>query len=328
MKNFWEELSEKKKPFFCLAPMADVTDRAFRQIVAKYGKPDVIFTEMVACDGLCSSKGKEKLLKILKFSKNEKPIVAQLFGSCPENFYQSAQLIKKMGFNGIDINMGCPQKNILKQKAGAELINHPELAKEIIRATRQGAGNLPVSVKTRIGFNKNELKNWLPVLLKEKPIVITLHGRTKKEMSKVLAHWEVIQEGVILAKNSGVIIVGNGDVQTLEDGKRRAKESGVAGIMIGRAVLGRPWLFNNNTLETPNLKKQLEILKEHLKLFEKYYGGEKRSKNFVLMKKHIKAYLSGFQGAKELRIKLMLCNSEQEAIEVINFFLQSLKCCK
>lgn len=318
MKNFWKELNKKKNPFFCLAPMADVTDGVFRQMVVKYGKPDVLFTEMVACDGLCSSKGQEKLLKILKFSSNEKPIVAQLFGSCPKNFYQSAQLIRQLGFDGIDINMGCPQKNILKQKAGADLINHPQLAQEIIRATKQGAGGLPVSVKTRIGFNRNELKKWLPVLLGGKPAVITLHGRTKKEMSKVPAHWDVIKEGVILARNSGVLIVGNGDVKNLEEGRRRAEESGVAGIMVGRAILGKPWLLNNLAPRVPKREKQLEILKEHLGLFERHYGGEKRSKNFALMKKHIKAYLSGLERTKELRIKLMKCENKQEVLKTID----------
>ncbi len=328
MENFWKKLSKKKKPFFCLAPMADVTDRAFRQIVAKYsrfilpdgsqeGGPGVFFTEMVACDGLCS-QGKEKLLELLKFSKIEKPIVAQLFGSHPENFYQSAQLVKKLGFDGIDINMGCPQKNILKQGAGADLINHPELAKEIIRATKRGAGDLPVSVKTRIGFNKNELKTWLPVLLEEKPTVITIHGRTKKEMSKVPAHWDVIKRGVEMAKNSEVLIIGNGDVQNIEDGRQKAQASGVDGIMVGRAILGKPCLFNDLVVGLPSEKKRLEMLKKHLKLFEKFYGGKKRSKNFALMKKHMKAYLSGFEKAKELRIKLMKCGSEQEAIAIID----------
>lgn len=323
MKNFWEKLNKEKKPFFCLAPMADVTDTAFRQIVAKYSSPDVMFTEMVACDGLCSV-GKEKLLQLLDFSKIERPIVAQLFGSRPENFYESAKLIKELGFDGIDINMGCPQKNILKQGAGANLINSPNLAKEIIQATKKGAGGLPVSVKTRIGFNKNELETWLPILLEEKPAVITIHGRTKKEMSKVSARWDVIKRGVEMAKGSGVLIVGNGDVQDLEDGQKKAQESGVAGVMIGRAVLGKPWIFNHLDIGRPSLKneeKRFKILVEHIELFEEKYGenqaGRGRVKNFAMMKKHIKAYLTGFKGVKELRVKLMDCDSGEEAKKLI-----------
>ena len=330
MKNFWTELNKKKQPFFCLAPMADVTDGAFRQIVAKYGRPDVIFTEMVSCDGLCSA-GREKLLKLLEFSESERPIVAQLFGSKPENFYQSAQLMVKLGFDGIDINMGCPQKNILKQGAGSDLINHPDLAREIIRATKAGAGDLPVSVKTRIGFNKNEIEIWLPVLLGEKPAVITIHGRTKKEMSKVSAHWDIIKKGVEIAKGSGVLIVGNGDVHGVADGQQKAKETGVDGIMIGRAILGKPWLFKNLGVAHLSFEERVGIVVEHIKLFEKMYGETvenqkvfgKRARSFNLMKKHIGAYLIGFDGAKELRIKLMKVESGEEALKILHNLLSS-----
>ena len=318
MENFWNKLSQQKKPFFCSAPMADVTDAAFRQMIAKYGKPDVIFTEMVACDGLCSI-GREKLLRILKFSEIERPVVAQLFGSKPENFYQSAQLVKELGFDGIDINMGCPQKNILKQGAGSDLINHPDLAREIIRESKRGEVDLPVSVKTRVGFNKNELDSWLPALLAEKPAAITIHGRTKKEMSKVEADWEVIKKGVEMARGTGVLIIGNGDIQSISDGQQKAKDSGVDGVMIGRAILGKPWLFNEDN-DSFSEKAKLKILLDHLNLFEDLFGDDLvdgRVKNFALMKKHIKAYLTGFKRAKELRIKLMKCESKIEAEEFI-----------
>ncbi|MFH1402600.1 MAG: tRNA-dihydrouridine synthase [Patescibacteria group bacterium] len=339
MKNFWEKLSEKKKPFFCLAPMADVTDSAFRQIITRCGKPDVFFTEFVSCDGLCSV-GQEKLLKDLEFAEIERPLVVQLFGARPENFYKSAQLVAKLGFDGIDINMGCPQKNILKQGAGADLIQHFDLAKEIIRATKKGAGKLPVSIKTRIGFNKNEIEKWLPILLAEKPVAVTIHGRTKKEMSKIPAHWDIIERGVAIAKGSGVLIIGNGDVKSVEDGERQARASGVAGVMIGRAIFGNPWLFNLEAL-LPNKNEKLKVLLEHLKLFEKLYGETEkketrnkfqetkkivgrvpkptvgRSKPFNLMKKHIKSYLTGFDGAKELRLKLMEASNGEEAKNIL-----------
>lgn len=323
MKNFWEKLGKEKKPFFCLAPMADVTDSAFRQIVATYGKPDVFWTEMVACDGLCSV-GKEKLLKDLEFSEIERPLVAQLFGSKPENFYQSARLMAKLGFDGIDINMGCPQKNILKQGAGADLIKHPNLAKEIIRAAKNGAGNLPVSIKTRIGFNKNEIEEWLSILIEEEPAAIIIHGRTKKEMSKIPAHWDIIKRGAEIAKGSGILIIGNGDVQNIEDGKKKAEESGVDGIMIGRAIFGNPWFFNLD-VRRPSLEERLKVLGEHIRLFEKLYGENvenkkvfgKRAKNFNLMKKHMGAYIRDFDGAKELRMKLMEADDAKEAEEIL-----------
>ncbi|MCK5285977.1 MAG: tRNA-dihydrouridine synthase [Candidatus Pacebacteria bacterium] len=319
--NFWKKLQKNKKPFFALAPMVDVSDAALRQIVTKYGKPDILFTEFVACDGLCSI-GKEKLMPLLQFSENERPIVAQLFGSKPENFEESAKLMAELGFDGIDINMGCPQKNIIKQGAGAKLIDNPELAKEIIRATKRGAGDLLVSIKTRIGYKKNEIEKWLPILLEEKPAAITLHGRTQKEMSKVPANWDIIKKGVEIAKGSGVLILGNGDIKNIEEGIKRAEESGVDGVMIGRAIFGNPWLFNNDlAVGVLSIKEKLGVLIEHIELYEKFYGGEERIKPFNLMKKHIGAYVRGFKGAKELRIELMKTENEKETTEILKKYL-------
>lgn len=320
-KNFWKNL---KKPFFVLAPMADVTDASFRKIIAKYGKPDVIWTEFVACDGLCS-EAEEKLTKnILQFDESERPIIAQLFGSKPENFYKSAKLVRKLGFDGVDINMGCPQKKILKQGAGAELITDVGLAKEIIRETKRGAGDLPVSVKTRIGYNKNEVETWIPAILEEKPVALTIHGRTKKEMSKVPAHWDIIKRVVEIAKEvkSDALIIGNGDVVDLEDAKKKVKKSGVDGVMIGRGIFGNPWLFSNSN---PTIKQKLDVVLEHSRLFEEIYGDTKenrkifggRARNFALMKKHYKSYINGFDGAKDLRIKLMDAKNLEEVEEII-----------
>ncbi|OGD68595.1 hypothetical protein A2996_01700 [Candidatus Campbellbacteria bacterium RIFCSPLOWO2_01_FULL_34_15] len=322
MKNFWNKI--KKRPFFVLAPMADVTDVSFRQVVAKYGKPDVFWTEFVACDGLCSV-GQEKLVKnLLQFSEKERPIVAQLFGSNPENFEKSARLIKKLGFDGIDINMGCPQKNILKQGAGAELIKSTKLAKEIIRATKKGAGGLPVSVKTRIGYNKNEIETWIPAILEEEPVVLTIHGRTKKEMSKVSAHWDIIRDVVDIRDRmkSKTLVIGNGDIFSFEGGLEKAKMSGVDGIMVGRGIFGNPWFFSG---KNPTIKEKMKVALEHTKLFEKIFGETRenkkifggRARNFALMKKHYKAYINGFDGAKELRIKLMDADSLKEVGDII-----------
>lgn len=357
MKNFWQKLN---KPFFVLAPMADVTDFAQRQILAKYGKPDVTYTEFVSADGLASEKGREVLIKELRFEENERPIVVQIFGAKPENIEIAAKLIAKLGFDGVDINMGCPDKNVIKQGAGSALIKNPQLAREIIKAAKKGAGKIPVSVKTRIGFNKNEIETWLPELLAEKPAAIIIHGRTKKELSEVDAHWDVIKRANEIARDSGVLIIGNGDVKNIEDGRQRAQESGVDGIMIGRGIFGNPWIFNQKKdIKKISLEKRFAIMLEHTKLFEKelmrknihphtYSGGEKNNqkdkasnknnskvknkqeisvgvKGFHVMKKHFKAYVSGFDGAKELRAKLMECENSGEAEEIMNEYLENLE---
>src|SRR3989344_2864791 len=253
VKGFWKKLlstsNVDKRPILALAPMADVTDATFRRIIAKYGKPDVMFTEFVSCDGLCSA-GQKNLWPILKFIKKERPIVAQVFGAKPENFYESAKLIKKLGFDGIDINMGCPDKKVIKQGAGAALINNSRLAQEIIRQTKKGArlsggqaGAMPVSIKTRIGYDKydkKEFKKWLTALLEEKPAAITIHGRTKKEMSVVSARWDIVAEAVKIrnefdSSDNHTLILGNGDVQSVADAKEKSRISGADGVMIGRA---------------------------------------------------------------------------------------------
>ena len=314
--GFWEKLN---KPIFALAPMADVTDCAFRQIIAKYGKPDVFFTEFVSVDGLCSP-GKDRLLIDLKYGERERPIVAQIFGSKPENFEKVASMLVELGFDGIDINMGCPVKKVLNQNSCSALIRTPELAKEIILATKRGAGNLPVSVKTRIGFNKMEIESWVPAVLEAEPAVLTVHLRTVKEMSKVPAHWEMMKRIVEIRDEmkSKTLILGNGDVLDLEDVKEKAKESGCDGIMLGRAIFGNPWLFSG---KAPTIKEKLEVTIEHTKLFQEMLG---EHKNFALMKKHYKAYVNGFDGAKELRMKLMETNNAEEVEEIINNFLSNM----
>jgi nifR3 family TIM-barrel protein len=313
-KNFWKKL---KKPFFVLAPMADVTDFAQRQMLVKYGKPDVLYTEFVSADGLANEKGRAVLIKDLRFAENEHPIVAQIFGANPENIRKAAILVRELGFDGVDINMGCPDKAVIKQGAGAALIKNPKLAREIIRAAKEGAGDMPVSVKTRIGFSKNEIETWLPELLAEKPAAIIIHGRTKKELSEVPAHWDVIARAVEIAKGSGVLIIGNGDVQSLEDGKQKAKESMVDGIMVGRGIFGNPWFFSKEkNIKNIPLEERFAAMVEHAKLFEKEISG-KNIKGFHVMKKHFKAYVSGFDGAKELRAKLMDAESAVEVEKII-----------
>jgi len=303
--------------------MADITDAAFRQIVIKYGKPDVMLTEFVACDGLISP-GREKLLIDLKYSTKERPIVAQLFGSKPENFYESAKLMRKLKFDGIDINMGCPQKHVIGQNSGAALLRDLSLAREIIRETKRGAGDLPVSVKIRIGYSTNEIKKIITELLKEAPAAITIHGRTKKEMSKVPADWRAIAVAAKIAKKdkspNRTLIIGNGDIKDLADARVRAKKYGLDGVMVGRAVFGKPWFFNPKIDESKmSLSEKLKIMLEHTKLFEKLLG---EHKPFDLMKKHFKSYVSGFDGAKELRMKLMSAKNAQEVERIIESYRQ------
>lgn len=318
--GFWNKLA---KPFFVLAPMAGVTDMVFRQIITKYGQPDAIWTEFVSCDGLCS-KGREHLLRDLRFAEQERPIVAQIFGANPDNFYATGKLIAELGFDGVDINMGCPDKAVVRQGAGAALIREPALAQEIIRATQAGvadAGSLiPVSVKTRVGFLKDEVEAWIPNLLATDLPVLTIHGRTKKELSLVPNRWNRIARVVELAQGTGTLIVGNGDTGSLAEARQRVAETGVDGVMLGRAVFGNPWLFSQ-TGEAPELAEKLRVLVEHTQLFEETWGEQK---SFDLMKKHYKAYVSGFPGAHELRMRLMVCADAAAVAREIEIFTGKL----
>ncbi len=313
MTNFWKKL---KKPYFILAPMADVTDSAFRQIVLSCGKPDILYTEFVSCDGLCSEKGKPKLMPHLAFEKNERPIVAQFFGANPENFYKCAQLAVELGFDGIDINMGCPAGKIVKHDSGAGLIRNPELAKEIIRETKRGSGGLPVSVKTRIGYNKIITEEWISHLIEAEPAAIIIHGRTMKEMSKVPAHWDEIGKAAVLCRKAGILIIGNGDIASYADGLEKAEQYGLDGIMVGRAIFSNPWFFKpsiDSLSKTP--AERIKLLKKHVELFIELWGNEK---HFDIMKKFFKIYISGFDGAKELRVKLMTTKNAEQVEETLN----------
>ncbi len=344
--NFWLKL---KRPFFCLAPMADVTDIAFRKMLAKYGKTAenknqvVFWTEFVSADGLCHEDGKRNLLPTLKFSKIEKPIVAQVFGANPENMEKACRLISKLGmshgqtgFDGIDINMGCPDKSVIKQGAGSALIKNPELAREIIRAAIRGSNGLPISVKTRVGFNKEEINTWIPELLKEDIAALTIHARTKKEMSKVPADWNYVKRVVELVKKSGrdILVIGNGDVKNITEAKKRVLETGCDGVMIGRGVFGNPWFFSeanrgsalgtHTGLASVTLNEKIKALVEHINIFDKELL-KPGIKSYDVMKKHFKAYINGFNGAKELREKLMGTKIPEESITILATFQKTFK---
>lgn len=342
MRNFWAELP---KPFFVLAPLANVTDAAFRRVIAKYSRPTsyVTYTEFVSADGLAfaTEEGKAKLMRDLIFTDAERPIVAQFFTSNPETMEQAAALAQELGFDGVDINMGCPDASVEKQGAGSKLILNPERAVELIHAAKRGAPNLPVSVKTRLGYNKDILEEWLPKLLSAEPAVVTIHARTRKEMSKVPARWERVKRAVEIRNEMGskTLIVGNGDAQDLDDARAKATMSGADGVMLGRAIFGRPWLFTSEEnspqrssdllasgsarpfalSSPPTSAERLKIAVEHTKLFEELLGD---IKSFAIMKKHFKAYVEGFAGAKELRMQLMEAKNAAEVEALVEEFLQ------
>ncbi len=332
--NFWQELKQKaemeNRPLFVLAPMADVTDCVFRQLIATYsragqpgGGPDVFWTEFVSADGLCSP-GRDVLKRDLVFGENERPIVAQLFGSNPKHMEEAARLCAELGFDGIDINMGCPDKSIEKQGAGACMMKNPESARAIIKAAILGGGGLPVSVKTRIGYNKIEYKEWLGEILKENIAALTVHLRTRKEMSLVPAHWELAREINDYVRNirSDVVLLGNGDVKTLAEGRTKSQESGFDGVMIGRGIFGAPWFFDRDRTVELSLEERFKILVEHTYEYEKRLGD---IKSFSIMKKHYKAYVNGFNGAKELREKMMEAKSASEVEETLALFMEENK---
>ncbi|MCR4325782.1 MAG: tRNA-dihydrouridine synthase [Patescibacteria group bacterium] len=333
MKNFWEKLP---RPFFALAPMEDVTDAAFRRLIASYASPSVprvLYTEFTSADGILKApeSGRRKLLKRLEYAEIERPIVAQLFTAVPEHMEQIARMCAEMGFDGFDINMGCPDCSIEKSGCGAALIKNPALARELIRAAKRGAGDIPVSIKTRIGYNKDELDppagGWLTELLAEEPAAVALHARTRKEMSDVPAHWERIKYAVKIRNSRQgealpcrTLIIGNGDVRDLADARAKAAETGCDGVMLGRAVFGNPWLFasadnpeqGGGTDRTP--QEKIRALMEHLELFEELMA---ETTNYAVMKKHFKAYISGWDGAKEMRARLMGTESAEEAREIL-----------
>jgi nifR3 family TIM-barrel protein len=312
--NFWENLP---RPIFALAPMEDVTDAAFRRLIARYGKPSVMFTEFTSADGLILAPEKTQplLRKKLMFSKNERPIVAQLFTASTERMEKAAALVQELGFDGVDINMGCPVREVVENCCGAALIKNPTLAKELIRAAKNGAPNIPVSVKTRIGYDTDTLDTWLPELLSEDPAAITIHARTRKEMSDVPAHWDAIKRAVEIKNAVGakMPLLGNGDVKDLADARQKISETGADGVMLGRAIYGNPWLFDEKKL-TPTREEKIKTLIEHLELFDELLD---ETMNYAVMKKHFKAYISGWDNAKELRVKLMDTKELTEAKKIL-----------
>jgi len=328
----------KSRPFFVLAPMDDVTDTVFRQIIASTAPADLYFTEFVNVDGL-QSPGREKLLPKLRFTDKEHPLIAQVWGKIPENFYKTAKELTAMGFDGMDLNFGCPEKNIVRNNACSAFIlpQNRELAVEIIKACLKGLKEaaeeidsqsrgakktkttpLPLSVKTRIGFNDVDL-SWHETLLNQKLNMLTIHGRTRKQMSKVPADWSVIGRIRELRDqlSPSTLIVGNGDVLTRQQGEELAQKYQLDGVMVGRGVFQDPYVFAKNShWESMSKQARIDLYRKHVQLFaDTWTRGERK---MITLNKFCKIYINGFDGAKELREQLMGATTTDELLKLLS----------
>lgn len=310
--NIWEELP---KPFLILAPMEGVTDILFRQVVSKAGRPDLFFTEFTNVSSYASEKGRPNALERLEIAPTDQPIIAQIWGKNPEHFAETVKALESLGFSGVDLNFGCPDKNVNRTGGGAAMIKTPELAVECFRKAR-GNTNLPVSIKTRLGWkDKEEFKTWLPVLLNEHSAALTVHLRTKKEMSKVPAHYELIPEIVelrdTLSPKTKLII--NGDIKDKNHAlELHEKYPEIDGFMIGRGVFKNPYCFTDRT---PTREELMELLNLHLDLYEEYANSH--IPPYEPLKHFFKIYINNFPGASDLRAKLMETHSIKEARKVL-----------
>lgn len=311
MTDFWQKLD---KPFFALAPMEAVTDVVFRQVVARAAPPDVYFSEFTNATGWTHA-GNIATGGRLDKTDNEKPIVAQLWGAIPKDMAKLAKHCAKLGFDGIDINTGCPDKSAIKSGGGIALIKEFELTAKIITAANESG--LPISVKTRLGYSKlDEYRAWIEFLLKQDLAALTIHLRTKKEMSKVTAHWEVMPDIVAIRNKLApkTLIIGNGDVVDRAHGLELVEQTGIDGIMIGRGVFHNPFAFEKNP-RSHNKKELLDLLHLHLDLFDKRSTNRRK---FETLKRFFKIYLRDFAGASELRTQLMSTNTTEQVRMILN----------
>jgi tRNA-dihydrouridine synthase len=318
-------LDELPKPFLVLAPMDDVTDTVFRQIIADLAPPDLYLTEFVNVDGL-QSPGRLKLLHKLQFTPKQRPIIAQIWGLNPDNFYKTTIELIEMGFAGVDINMGCPVKTVIKNGACAALINNRELANEIIEAAQEAARSTssgqagdacPISIKTRVGFTTPDL-SWLEFLLTKKLDLLSIHGRTAKELSNVAANWPFIGEirKIRDATCPSTKIVGNGDVLNRRQALELAQKYKLDGVMIGRGVFNDPFVFEEKSPWSNYSRQQkIDLYKKHIELFaQTWQKGERRIET---LNKFCKIYINGFAGAKEMREKLMAQKNAEDLLTAL-----------
>ncbi len=315
--TIWDNLP---KPFFALAPMESVTDVVFRHVVARAGRPDIFFTEFTNSSSFASLEGRASTRGRLDFTPDEMSIIPQIWGSRPADFEITANGLKEMGYQAIDINMGCPDKAVVKTGGGSALIARPGLAVEIIDATKKAG--LPVSVKTRLGYSRvDEWRDWLSFLLSQDLACLTVHLRTKKEMSKVPAHYELIPEIVTLRDKLApqTLLMINGDITDQLQGRcLQEKYPGVDGIMIGRGIFQNPFCFTDN--QNPTREQLLDLFNYHLDEFDKFNSGERK---FEPLKHFFKVYIKDFAGAAELRVKLFECKTTSEVREVLKLLSDS-----
>ncbi|HGZ9634187.1 TPA: tRNA dihydrouridine synthase [Staphylococcus aureus] len=314
-ENFWSELP---RPFFILAPMEDVTDIVFRHVVSEAARPDVFFTEFTNTESFCHPEGIHSVRGRLTFSEDEQPMVAHIWGDKPEQFRETSIQLAKMGFKGIDLNMGCPVANVAKKGKGSGLILRPDVAAEIIQATK--AGGLPVSVKTRLGYYEiDEWKDWLKHVFEQDIANLSIHLRTRKEMSKVDAHWELIEAIKNLRDEiaPNTLLTINGDIPDRKTGLELAEKYGIDGVMIGRGIFHNPFAFEKEPREHTS-KELLDLLRLHLSLFNKYEKNEIRQ--FKSLRRFFKIYVRGIRGASELRHQLMNTQSITEARALLDEF--------
>lgn len=313
--NFWQELP---RPFFILAPMEDVTDVVFRHVVQEAGAPDVFFTEFTNSDSFCHPDGLASVRGRLVFTEDEQPMVAHIWGDNPEHFRQMSVALAEMGFAGIDLNMGCPVSNVAERGKGSGLILRPEVAGELIQAAK--AGGLPVSVKTRLGFTElSEMQAWISHLLKQDIANLSVHLRTRKEMSKAAAHWDLIPELVKLrdAIAPRTLLTINGDIPDRKTGEELAEKYGVDGIMIGRGIFKNPYAFEKIPQEHSS-QELLQLLRLQLDLQDQYQ--EQLPRSIVGLHRFFKIYVKGFPGANDLRIRLMETKSTAEVRQILDEF--------
>ncbi len=363
--SFWKTLPQ---PILGLAPMDGVTDSAFRYIVATYGKPDVVFTEFTNVHDICS--GRLKALDSLRYSEVERPVIAQIYGKDPALFYQAAHVVCELGFDGLDINMGCPSKNVASSGSGAGLIRTPNLALELMDKARKGiqdwgAGQtlsdiglkltalqaiaqlkaehpdlterqerslIPLSVKTRLGFDCNIIDEWSDCLIQGRPEAIAIHGRTLSQMYRGQSDWEAIAQAASRIRSHGILAIGNGDIKNLAESTQRIKDSGVNGVLIGRGTLGNPWIFQEieqvrkafsagspvelNTSE-PGLDEKFQAMIKHAQCFESIHGAER----FVRMRKHLGWYCSSFPHAAAMRAQMVRTHGSQDVKNILETYL-------
>ncbi len=314
-----------------LAPMEDVTDTSFRELVMRISHPDVfhvVFTEFTSTDGLCHPVGRLNVNSRLRVNESEwqmlrekgMKIVAQIWGANPEKYAKATKMIcDEYNFDGIDINMGCPVKKIVKQGACSALIGQPVLAAEIIQATKE-ASNVPVSVKTRTGIKKHNTENWIGHLLDQDPAALILHCRTQKDQSEVPANWNEIKKAVDVRNASGknIPLFGNGDVWSVEDALEKCTATGADGVMVGRGIFHNPWIFNYPQPEV-SVSDKLDLLWKHVELFTETWGTDK---SFNILKRFFKIYTNNFHGAARLRAELMETNNAAEVRQVLDGFVE------